>query len=353
MLHNVKTITRLQEVESVLSGFRRQHGVAAIGASIVDSGGEIISQVVGVRRRDSTEKVSLSDSWHIGSCTKSITAALWARLVDLGFANWDIPLHEIFEDLDSVNSGWTGVTIRDALQCRAGFSPNVERVIFKSLWEDTRPLTVQRSDVVEQALQHAPISFGKFVYSNLSYIVVGAAIDRVAKMSFEHALARHVFQTFDVRTAGFGAPEEICGHRSWVNLFGRRSIRGRPASPDDLTNDNPRVYSSAGTLHLSLDDWSTLITMFLADNDGRLLERNSLETILRTPIQPGYGMAMGWIQSPRSLGVSYHMQGSNTLWSATSMLSLDRKRSVLVVCNDGRSKVLNRCVPLALQLFRL
>ena len=353
MLYGVKVSPRLQEVDSALSEFRRKHRVAAVGGAIVDSDGETISQVLGVRRRDSPDDVLLSDSWHIGSCTKSITAALWARLGELGFANWDTPLHDLFEDLDTVHSGWTGVTIRDALQCRAGFSPNIGRVMFKSSWEDNRPLTEQRSHVVEQALQHAPISYRKFVYSNLSYIVVGAAIDRVAKMSFECALERYIFEPFDVLTAGFGAPQVICGHRSRVNLLGKRSIRGTPANPDDRASDNPGVYSSAGTLHLSLDDWGTLIRMFLADNDGDLLNDQSLTTIFRAPAQPGYGMAMGWMQSPRSLGVSYYMQGSNTLWSATSMLSMDRKRSVLIVCNDGRSKILDQCVTLALQLFMI
>ena len=352
-LHTVQAIPRLQQLDSALSGFRRQHGVAAIGASIVESGGETTSQVVGVRRRDSPGSVFLSDRWHIGSCTESLTAALWARLVELGLADWDAPLHQIFDDLGPIHSGWAGVTIRDALQCRAGFSPNVGRVIFKSSWEDNRANSVQRSGVVTEALQHAPINFSKFVYSNLSYIVVGAAIDRVARMSFEDALAQYIFQPSGVLSAGFGAPREIWGHKSRVILFGKRYVRGAPASPDDLASDNPRVYSSAGTLHLSLDDWSTLMTMFLADNDSSLLDQRSLTTIFSVPIQPGYCMAMGWMQSPRSLGISYYMQGSNTLWSATSVLSLNRKRSVLIACNDGRSKVLDQCLNLALQLVKL
>jgi CubicO group peptidase (beta-lactamase class C family) len=349
----VKAIPPLQKVNSALREFRRQHGVAAVGGSIVSSEEETITQVVGVRRRGSPDEVCLSDSWHIGSCTKSITAALWARLVELGITNWDAPLHEIFEDLGRIHSGWTSVTIRDALQCRAGFSRDVGRAVFRSLWEDNRPIAEQRSHVVERTLQYAPISYGKFVYSNLSYIIVGAAIDRVAKMSFEHALERYVLEPANLLTAGFGAPQVICGHKSRVKLLGRRSIRGSPADPDDRGSDNPIVYSSAGTLHLSLDDWSTLIKLFLANNDGNMLNDQSLTTIFRTPVQPGYGMAMGWMQSPRSLGVSYYMQGSNTLWSATSMLSMDRKRSVLIVCNDGRSSVLEQSVTLALRLFRL
>ena len=344
---------RLRSIDSALNRFRRQEGVPAIGASIVQSDGDAISHVVGVRRRDSRDKVLVSDKWHIGSCTKSVTAALWARLVELRFAEWDTPVSETFEGLRSVDPGWADVTIRHVLQCRAGFPPNVTRGVFKSLWEDARPLPVQRSDVVEQALQRPPTSFDRFVYSNLSYIVVGSAIDRVAKISFEDALELYVLQPLAVRTAGFGAPEDICGHRPRVTLRSMSFFGGSPTNPDDRGSDNPRVFSSAGTLHLSLEDWSTLMTIFLADNDRRLLHEESLQTIFRPVVQPGYCMAMGWMQSPRSLGVSYFMQGSNTLWSATSMLALDRKRCVLVACNDGRSRILNRSVPLALHLLTL
>ena len=170
---------RLQIVDSLLNDFRDRNGVPAIGASIVRSHGEATSHAVGVRRRDSRDKVLVSDKWHIGSCTKSVTAALWARLVELGLAKWNTPLFKIFEDLRPVDVGWKDVTIRDALQCRAGFPSDVRHDVFKSSWTDTRPLPEQRADIVEQSLQRPPIRPGRFRYSNLSYIVVGAAVDRV------------------------------------------------------------------------------------------------------------------------------------------------------------------------------
>ena len=37
--------------------------------------------VVGVRRRGSQDAALASDRWHIGSCTKTFTAALWAWFV--------------------------------------------------------------------------------------------------------------------------------------------------------------------------------------------------------------------------------------------------------------------------------
>ena len=343
----------LQIVDSILKEFRSRNGVPAIGAAIVHSSGEAISHVVGVRRRDLPEQVSVSDKWHIGSCTKSITAALWARLVELGLAEWDTPLPQIFEGLRSVDERWRDLTILHALQCRAGFPANLPREVFKSSWEDTRPLPEQRADIVERSLQRPPSRPGKFRYSNLSYIVVGAAIERVAQTSFEEALELYLLQPLGVRTAGFGAPEEICGHQARVTFGNVGLFKGPPTRPDEFQSDNPRVYSSAGCLHLRLDDWSTLMKIFLATNDRLLLHEESLKMIFRPPAKSGQSMAIGWMRPAPSSGFPYFMQGSNTLWSATSMLALDRERCAMVVCNDGRSQLLFRSMPLASFLLAL
>lgn len=344
---------RLRITDQVLKEFLNKNGVPAIGASIVHSDGEVISHVIGVRRRDSPDKALLTDKWHIGSCTKAITAALWARLVELGFAEWDTRLPEVFGDLRFRDGEWANVTIRHVLQCRAGLPTNIRRDLVEASWKDTRPLTAQRSDIVEQSLQRPPLRFGKFRYSNLSYIVAGAAIDRVAQTSFEDALEHYILKPLGAAVVGFGAPEVICGHRARVTLSGIGLFKGPPTSPDELKSDNPQVYSSAGCLNLSLGAWSTLMQIFLAGSHRKLLEEDSLETIFHSPAQSGRSMAMGWMQPTASTGIPYVMQGSNTLWAATSMLALDRRKAVLVVCNDGRTRVLNRSVPLAVFLLGL
>ncbi len=340
-------IDRPQIIDQVLAEFRQRNGVPAVGALIVDADGEAISHVVGVRRRRSSDEVLPSDKWHIGSCTKSLTAALWARLFELGYAEWGTPLPEIFADLRVGDARWAGVTIRQVLQCRAGLPPNLRRGHFKASWEDTRPLPEQRSDVVERSLQRRPVGFHKFKYSNLSYIVAGAAIDRVAQTSFEDALQRYVLQPLGIASAGFGAPEAICGHRSRVTVRGMGAFRGPPRTPDDLKSDNPPVYSSAGCLHLSLTDWGALMRIFLSGNGTGLLHEDSLVTLFRNPASSGQCMGMGWMQPIPIMGVPYFMQGSNTLWSATAMVALDRSKCALIVCNDGRTRVLHRSVQLA------
>lgn len=342
----------VEHLALLLNDFRKRCSAPAIGASIVGAAGRCMHYSVGVRRRGSRDEILLSDKWHIGSCTKSITAALWARLVESGYADWNNRLSDVFEDVASVHVEWKKATIQDALQCRAGLRTNFSRDVFRSSWRDPRPLPEQRSDVVQQVLQRPPANLGKFVYSNLSYVIVGAAIDRMAGLSFEDALERYMLVPLDIRTAGFGTPEYNCGHRPRICLAGLGLLKGRPASPNDVKSDNPLVLSSAGTLHLSLEDWSSLIRIFLIGNSKGLLHEESLEKIFQPPVPFGT-MTMGWRQWLGSTKISFLMQGSNTLWSATATLSKDRRRCALIVCNDGRSRILNECIPLAVKLLAL
>ena len=71
--------------------FRNKHGVPAIGAAIVDAHGNVVADVVGTTRRGGSEAVTVDDAWHIGSCGKSMTASLYARLVERGDARLGEP----------------------------------------------------------------------------------------------------------------------------------------------------------------------------------------------------------------------------------------------------------------------
>ena len=61
---------------------------------------------------------------------------------------------------------------------------------------------------------------------------------------------------------------------------------------------------------------------------------------------------MGW--APAELdGVSVGQQGSNTFWVATALIDSSRSRTVMVVCNDGRTRLLTRTARFAAELLAL
>lgn len=83
----------------LLTEFSSRYRVPAVGGGILTNDGCLDFDVVGVRRRDDAALAAGDDQWHIGSCGKSITAALYGRLVELGDAGWGVPVTELFGDL--------------------------------------------------------------------------------------------------------------------------------------------------------------------------------------------------------------------------------------------------------------
>ena len=87
-----------------------------------------------------------------------------------------------------------------------------------ALWNDRTPPAKQRTLSTRSVLAVAPNRPGRFRYSNLAYVVVGAAIDRIADMPYEEALRVHVLEPLGITSAGFGPPPEVCGHRPRLQL---------------------------------------------------------------------------------------------------------------------------------------
>ena len=160
--------------------------------------------------------------------------------------------------------------------CRSGMRANLPHSEMDRAWKDDRPLVNQRTDAVRFALSRPPRGRGAFRYSNLGYIVVGAAIDRLAAMSFEDALRKHLLDPLDIRSLGFGPPADICGHRPRLRLGSLCLGRGAPVNPNHGPSDNPAVMTTAGRLHLGLADWARFQHLFLS-NGGDVLQSDTVE----------------------------------------------------------------------------
>ncbi len=333
-----------------LSEFQRDLRVPAVGAALAGPKNSFNFEVAGSRRRDVVDPVAADDQWHIGSCSKSITAILYARLVTSGAAAWGVPIAKLLPDIaDNMHPDWTDRTIDDLFHCRSGMAANLTPEQMRKFWQDTAPLAEQRTEAALAALSRRPAPRGQFIYSNLGYIVIGAAIDRLTKSSFETALEKHVWEPLEITSAGFGPPSSIRGHGCRLRLGSLMLGRGRPADPADAMSDNPAVMNSAGRIHLTLTDWSRVQRVFL--RNGSFLDDSTLNHILQVPDGGGTPMAMGWARTSGLEGVGFGMQGSNTMWSATALLSSDRDRLALVTCNDGRTRVLQAQAKLAAVLL--
>ena len=336
------------KLPEALQRFAQTLGVPAVGGALIDANGSSSFEVEGHCKRGEDIAASLDQQWHIGSCTKSITAALFARLVEDGRTDWQASLGTLLPDLrGDIHPAWHDRPIDELFYCRAGMQANPSIKSMLASWSDTRTLQDQRSDVAVRYMQAPPKRVGTFVYSNLSYIVIGAAIDRLVGSSYEQALREWLLEPLGITSLNSGPPPDIWGHSSRLRLGSLLLGKGSAKDPAEVRSDNPAVFSSAGTLHLTLPDWGKFMQLFVTEGGG-LLKPETVRHLVTEP--PDYRMTKGWGRAELP-GVSYGVQGSNTAWAASAMISEDFRRAALVVCNDGRSRVLYKSALLAAEIL--
>ncbi|RZJ27889.1 MAG: class C beta-lactamase-related serine hydrolase, partial [Brevundimonas sp.] len=261
----------------------------AMAAGVLTDGALVWSGVRGVRRAGEPDPAALQDRWHLGSNTKAMTAAVFARLIEQGRARWAMPLNEAFPDL-TLDAGWDGATLDDLMHHRAGL---LDQGVMGREWliaarADTRGLPGQRMALAATALAAPPAGpRGTFAYGNANYILIGAAIERITGGSWEDAMRAELYTPLDLSSAGFGPPpgrDNPWAHR----LIGATRT---PIPPEHPGADNPAALGPAGTAHMSLQDYARFISAMMGGAPG-WLGADSLRRLTTPP--EGAAYACGW-----------------------------------------------------------
>ncbi len=333
-----------RDVSALLLPPRDRHAIPAI-AGVVLRGSRVTAQgVVGVRRRGSPEPATLSDRWHLGSCTKSMTATLCALLVEDGTLAWDRTLVEGFPGLArTMDAGWRVATLEQLLTNRSGAPESLdEGGLWARLWRLSGPTPAQRLALVEGVLAHPPLTppGTRFRYSNAGFSMAGALAEKATGVAYEALLGARLFTPLRITTAGFGAPgtaarnDEPRGHRA----------DGTPVEPGPGA-DNPEAIAPAGRVHMTIEDWAKFVGLHLEGARGthRLLSAASFRRLHTAP--PGFEYAMGWIVADRAWakGRVLTHAGSNTMWYCVAWVAPEVDLATLVCSNQGGDAAAKAC----------
>lgn len=324
-----------------LDALRRGEGLPALAAALLTSDA-VAAAAVGSRRVGGPETVTDADRFHIGSNGKAMTAVLAGLLVEEERLAWEATLPALFPEFaGAMHPAWRPVTLAELLTHTSGLAPNPARAAAAAATGDAP--RAQRWAAVAQALGRPPAGRReRHEYSNLGYIVAGAAAERAAEGSYEELVVARVLAPLGVTTAGFGASgaagedSQPLGHEtSWL-------VRPRPVEPGPAA-DNPPAFSPAGRVHLSVGDYARFVQSVLAGLRGRdgVIRAATLQTMagMSAPIGEGGARytAAGWLAVPRGWagGDAYTHAGSNTLNLAVAWLAPARDVAALVLTNQG------------------
>ncbi|MEO0651669.1 MAG: serine hydrolase domain-containing protein [Planctomycetota bacterium] len=332
-------------LDAAVEALREAHGVPALAGVLVDAGGQVrTGGVAGTTVAGGDRAVDPTSRWHLGSCTKAMTATLAAIDVEAGRITWDAsPVDVLGGGSDAKGDGdadwaphasWAEVTLAQLLSHTAGAPTHDELPIaWLAAAAHPGPPEVARGELVHtilaRPLESEPGS--TYRYSNLGYVVAGAMLEAVGEGSYEERLQRDLFAPLGITSAGFGPPpaeSDPEGHRL---LEGASTPIGR-----DARADNPPAIAPAGTVHMTLADWGRFVGLHLRRGRGEreLLAPESFDALWK-PRRDDY--ALGWMAVRRawSEGVVLHHAGSNTYWFATVWAAPNEGFAALACTNSA------------------
>ncbi|MEX2306563.1 MAG: serine hydrolase domain-containing protein [Pirellulales bacterium] len=339
-----------RNLAEILEPIRREKKLPALAAAVVKDGRTVALGAVGVRRAGGTERVGVNDRFHIGSCTKSMTATLSAILVQQGKLKWGSTIGEVFADqADKILPAYHDVTLEQLLMHRSGIKDGATTsTVWKKIWSLKGPMLEQRREFVELVLAEKPAAArgAKFIYSNYGYTIAGAMCERVTDKTWEDLMREELFTPLGMTTAGFGPPgdantvDQPFGHHIGVFSSWKPMPPGRQA-------DNPAVIGPAGTVHCSLADWAKYAAFHVRGARGEE-QRLPAEVFrkLHTPFpDDAEAYAYGWVVSERDWagGKALMHAGSNTMWMAVIWLAPARNSAYLAATNVAGATAFPAC----------
>ncbi|MEL6714941.1 MAG: serine hydrolase domain-containing protein [Planctomycetota bacterium] len=318
-------------LEEVFGSGALPGGVAAIARA----GEPIRAAAFGVRSVGRDEAFTVDDLVHIGSDTKAMTAALCARLVERGDLGWSTTLEERLPDLaEEVDVAFRGATLLQFLRHTSGAPANADWGAHAEL-----PLGERRRRIAADALSGPPGAKpgAAFLYSNLGYMVAGLMAEEAGAAPWEELILSEVAAPLGITTMGFGAPGP---EGEYEQPWGHRSL-GDARIP--LQSDNDPALGPAGTVHLSMADWSRFVLAFT--EPGRVegfLGEESFAQLLEVGLDD---YACGWAvtRRPWAGGAALMHAGSNTMWFALTWVAPVQGRAFLVAVNAAPDEAQAQC----------
>lgn len=302
------------EVAAVLDGVRAKYGIPGMAAAVVRDGEIVAVGVSGVREAGKSASVLPGDRFHIGSCTKAMTATMIAKLVEEGRLRWDATLEESFPHF-KLEPELRRSTLVQLLAHQAGIQPYKERTPESMRWE---PLPASLRHLFVEHVLHEPRYVredGGLAYSNAGYCVAGAIAERATHETYESLMRRLLFEPLGMTTAGFGwpatpsRPDQPRGHRM--------TPEGPVPQPLDDRTTLPAFLSVAGDVHCSVADLGRFVALHLRGLQGEegLVSAETIRFLHQVPGGEG-SYSLGWAEAGP---VAFHFGSAGTFTAAINL----------------------------------
>jgi len=327
-----------EDVSEVLEAIRAETAVPGMVALILQDGEVLAWGAAGVRAQGKSERVTIDDPFHLGSCTKAMTSTLVAICVEEGLLTWDTKILDVLPELkETSDPGYAEATIDHLVRHRAGIAER-QRPEVAAIYEQFAGLegtpAEQRIAVARLALKAPPHTKpGEAMdYSNYGYMSAAAMIERLSGRPWEELILEKVARPLGMESAVVGSPAGAgvpVGHQpaddSWSPL---------PPGPAGILAE---CMGPAGLFSCNLEDWSKFVAAHVAGARGQdgLVAAATFERLQTDPGTNAYacGWALGERQWSWGKGKTLSHNGSDGTWFSQVMAMPEWDLIVLAAVN--------------------
>jgi len=326
-------------IDTDLSSIRKKFdGVGLMGFSVNQDNEFCSLGADGYRIAGTTSRVDPLARWHIGSCTKSITATLMAILIEEEAFGAGVTWSSLLPTFlpEATGTPYEEVTLKQLLGMQSSIPRNIPLLWLGFELIAGKPLEKQRRDAALLAMDSTPDGTPglKDVYSNWAYIVAGHIQERATKMLWEDLVIEKVFLPLGISldsTTSFGAPSGL------TDAGGHIGVAPIPCT----VCDGPAIYASAGGFSARTVAMATYLSWHVSCHNGQhgnlLLSQQSCQT-LHTPVDRSISSyALGW----RCLGTGDDLEclhgGTNGFSYYRMVIAPGKERAMAGATNSYRN----------------
>lgn len=332
-------ITEDEALRQIASETRTKFNLPGISIALLDADRSIRVAADGIRKTGEKEPVTVNDLFHIGSCTKAMTATMIACVIHDTDLKWESTVADILPEITkNAHPDFRKVTVRQLVDHTSGL-PKDSRHMFGM--DEKNTSTQNRRILFTKVLADEPQSKPgeKYLYSNLGFMLAGLMAETAADLSWRELMKKYIFEPLDMRSAGFGWP----GTKDKLDQpWGHVPVLLALLKP--AQHDNPEVLGPAGRVHCTLSDWARFASLHLGHiPKGSTLKKSDLK-LMHTP-EKGREYTSGWIVTSRpwAKGEALTHSGSNTMWYALVWIAPGTDKAYLVATNTGQSNAFPAC----------
>lgn len=337
-----------------LRDIRHKHNLPSIAvASIIND--ETTIYVSGYRKADQSIKITAEDKFHLGSCTKAMTATLVAIFVEKKRLKWSDKILKHIPHLKAdLHEELKEVTLQDLGRHTSGITDEMLDLFNGELWSYLRTpglnLQEARTYALEKVLSLPPKAKPQkqFLYSNWNYVLLGAILEKVSGSSWENLITREIFQPLGMSSCGFAHPADPSltePDQPWPHYIEQNLTK---AITPALNSDNPQTIAPAGTVHCSLIDWGKFLKLHLDGYNKKntvILKNSSFEILHKATDGFNYTPG-GWGRYQRSWADNFVLthSGSNLVNYAVVWMAPNRNAAFFGVTNTGPIPIAEKAV---------